>query len=126
MDLGLKRFSTAELFTRIFIPTSFLLVCIVHLHYFHDNFLKLTDLKAVTSKQDNTIYRYRKRKNLIFIFSDTWHTRFPLPVPVYSRAALSTHCSYSEFKTKIVILSWSLDRGSLRNHVFHSIHFHYQ
>ncbi|XP_074843559.1 piezo-type mechanosensitive ion channel component 2 isoform X1 [Carettochelys insculpta] len=56
-DLGLKRFSVAELFTRIFIPTSFLLVCILHLHYFHDRFLQLTDLKAVTSKQDNTIYR---------------------------------------------------------------------
>uniref|UniRef100_A0A8C3CSN9 Piezo type mechanosensitive ion channel component 2 n=1 Tax=Cairina moschata TaxID=8855 RepID=A0A8C3CSN9_CAIMO len=56
-DLGLKRFSVAELFTRIFIPTSFLLACILHLHYFHDRFLQLTDLKAVTSKQDNTIYR---------------------------------------------------------------------
>ncbi|KFP76012.1 Piezo-type mechanosensitive ion channel component 1, partial [Acanthisitta chloris] len=55
-DLGLKQFSVADLFTRIFIPTSFLLVCILHLHYFHDQFLQLTDLKAVTSKQDNTIY----------------------------------------------------------------------
>ncbi|XP_075069388.1 piezo-type mechanosensitive ion channel component 2 [Mixophyes fleayi] len=56
-DLGLERFSLTDLFTRIFIPTSFLLVCILHLHYFHDHFLQLTDLKAVTSKQDNTIYR---------------------------------------------------------------------
>ncbi|XP_017675080.1 PREDICTED: piezo-type mechanosensitive ion channel component 2 [Lepidothrix coronata] len=56
-DLGLKQFSVGDLFTRIFIPTSFLLVCILHLHYFHDQFLQLTDLKAVTSKQDNTIYR---------------------------------------------------------------------
>uniref|UniRef100_A0A663LWP3 Piezo type mechanosensitive ion channel component 2 n=1 Tax=Athene cunicularia TaxID=194338 RepID=A0A663LWP3_ATHCN len=63
-DLGLKRFSVAELFTRIFIPTSFLLACILHLHYFHDRFLQLTDLKAVTSKQDNTIYR-----DLLFFFS---------------------------------------------------------
>uniref|UniRef100_A0A672U2K8 Piezo type mechanosensitive ion channel component 2 n=1 Tax=Strigops habroptila TaxID=2489341 RepID=A0A672U2K8_STRHB len=47
-DLGLKQFSVAELFTRIFIPTSFLLACILHLHYFHDRFLQLTDLKAVT------------------------------------------------------------------------------
>uniref|UniRef100_A0A7M4ESN4 Piezo type mechanosensitive ion channel component 2 n=1 Tax=Crocodylus porosus TaxID=8502 RepID=A0A7M4ESN4_CROPO len=44
-DLGLERFSVAMLFTRIFIPTSFLLVCILHLHYFHDHFLQLTDLK---------------------------------------------------------------------------------
>ncbi|KAL7984405.1 hypothetical protein Chor_002975 [Crotalus horridus] len=56
-DLGLEQYSTAELFTRIFIPTSFLLVCILHLHYFHDRFLQLTDLKAIVSKQDNAIYR---------------------------------------------------------------------
>ncbi|XP_075441497.1 piezo-type mechanosensitive ion channel component 2 isoform X4 [Ascaphus truei] len=56
-DLGLETFNLTDLFTRIFIPTSFLLVCILHLHYFHDHFLQLTDLKAVTSKQDNTIYR---------------------------------------------------------------------
>ncbi|XP_060762172.1 piezo-type mechanosensitive ion channel component 2 isoform X2 [Neoarius graeffei] len=56
-DLGLERFSVGILFTRIFIPTSFLLVCILHLHYFHEHFLELTDLKAVASKQDNAIYR---------------------------------------------------------------------
>ncbi|XP_017584938.1 PREDICTED: piezo-type mechanosensitive ion channel component 2 isoform X3 [Corvus brachyrhynchos] len=60
-DLGLKQFSVADLFTRIFIPTSFLLVCILHLHYFHDRFLQITDLKAVTSKQDNTIYSLKKK-----------------------------------------------------------------
>ncbi|XP_032875283.1 piezo-type mechanosensitive ion channel component 2 isoform X2 [Amblyraja radiata] len=56
-DLGLEKFTVADLFTSIFIPTSFLLVCILHLHYFHDRFLELTDLKAVTSKQESTIYR---------------------------------------------------------------------
>uniref|UniRef100_A0A8C9RYN6 Piezo type mechanosensitive ion channel component 2 n=1 Tax=Scleropages formosus TaxID=113540 RepID=A0A8C9RYN6_SCLFO len=55
-DLGLERFSVRELFIRIFIPTSFLLVCILHLHYFHDRFLQLTDLKAVQAKQESTIY----------------------------------------------------------------------
>ncbi|XP_006897074.1 PREDICTED: piezo-type mechanosensitive ion channel component 2-like [Elephantulus edwardii] len=56
-DLGLKQFTVAELFTQIFIPTSFLLVCILHLHYFHDRFLELTDLKSIPFKEDNTIYR---------------------------------------------------------------------
>ncbi|XP_036822242.1 piezo-type mechanosensitive ion channel component 2 [Oncorhynchus mykiss] len=56
-DLGLEQFSVSMLFTRIFIPTSFLLVCILHLHYFHDHFLLLTDLKDVSQKQDSTIYR---------------------------------------------------------------------
>uniref|UniRef100_A0A667ZVF6 Piezo type mechanosensitive ion channel component 2 n=1 Tax=Myripristis murdjan TaxID=586833 RepID=A0A667ZVF6_9TELE len=56
-DLGLEKYSVAMLFSRIFIPTSFLLVCILHLHYFHDRFLQLTDLKAVAAKEDSTIYR---------------------------------------------------------------------
>ncbi|XP_053427804.1 piezo-type mechanosensitive ion channel component 2 isoform X3 [Nycticebus coucang] len=56
-DLGLKQFTVAELFTRIFIPTSFLLVCILHLHYFHDRFLELTDLNSIPNKEDNTVYR---------------------------------------------------------------------
>ncbi|KAJ8279582.1 hypothetical protein COCON_G00066480 [Conger conger] len=56
-DLGLEKFSVPALFTRIFIPTSFLLVCILHLHYFHERFLQLTDLKAVVAKHESTIYR---------------------------------------------------------------------
>ncbi|XP_070830644.1 piezo-type mechanosensitive ion channel component 2 [Chaetodon trifascialis] len=56
-DLGLERFTVSMLFTRIFIPTSFLLVCILHMHYFHDRFLELTDLQAVVAKEESTIYR---------------------------------------------------------------------
>ncbi|XP_072296798.1 piezo-type mechanosensitive ion channel component 2 [Eucyclogobius newberryi] len=56
-DLGLEQFTLAQLFTRIFIPTSFLLVCILHLHYFHEPFLRLTDLQAVVAKEQSTIYR---------------------------------------------------------------------
>ncbi|XP_028449157.1 piezo-type mechanosensitive ion channel component 2 isoform X1 [Perca flavescens] len=56
-DLGLIKFEVPMLFTRIFIPTSFLLVCILHLHYFHDRFLQLTDLQAVVAKEESTIYR---------------------------------------------------------------------
>ena len=65
MDLGLEQFTVARLFTRIFIPTSFLLVCILHLHYFHDRFLQLTDLQAVVAKEQSTIYRW-----------DTWVKSF--------------------------------------------------
>ncbi|KAG7272225.1 hypothetical protein CRUP_035752 [Coryphaenoides rupestris] len=56
-DLGLERFSMAMLFSRILIPSSFLLVCILHLHYFHDGFLQLTDLQALVAKEESTIYR---------------------------------------------------------------------
>ncbi|XP_077481058.1 piezo-type mechanosensitive ion channel component 2-like [Stigmatopora argus] len=56
-DLGLEKFSVPVLFTRIFIPTAFLLVCIVHLHYFHEPFLRLTDLKTVVDTHNSTITR---------------------------------------------------------------------
>ncbi|XP_072903212.1 piezo-type mechanosensitive ion channel component 2 isoform X3 [Hemitrygon akajei] len=66
-DLGLEKFTVADLFTSIFIPTSFLLVCILHLHYFHDRFLELTDLKAVTSKQESTIYSHAKVNGRVYL-----------------------------------------------------------
>ncbi|XP_073926448.1 piezo-type mechanosensitive ion channel component 2 isoform X3 [Castor canadensis] len=66
-DLGLKQFTVAELFTRIFIPTSFLLVCILHLHYFHDQFLELTDLKSIPSKEDSTIYSHAKVNGRVYL-----------------------------------------------------------
>nr|XP_043885784.1 piezo-type mechanosensitive ion channel component 2 isoform X3 [Solea senegalensis] len=56
-DIGLEKFSVSGLFTRIFIPAAFLLVCIVHLHYFHESFLQLTDLKTVVDTHNSTITR---------------------------------------------------------------------
>ncbi|XP_069709861.1 piezo-type mechanosensitive ion channel component 2 isoform X4 [Phaenicophaeus curvirostris] len=76
-DLGLKQFSVAELFTRIFIPTSFLLACILHLHYFHDRFLQLTDLKAVSSKQDNTIYSHAKVNGRVYLIINSLKKKIP-------------------------------------------------
>ncbi|CAL8369544.1 unnamed protein product, partial [Boreogadus saida] len=61
-DLGLETFSVPELFSRIFIPASFLLVCILHLHYFHDRFLALTDLQALVAKEESTIYRWVRER----------------------------------------------------------------
>uniref|UniRef100_A0A4W3J754 Piezo-type mechanosensitive ion channel component 2-like n=1 Tax=Callorhinchus milii TaxID=7868 RepID=A0A4W3J754_CALMI len=42
-DMGLEQYDTAELFTRILLPSAFLLACILQLHYFHEHFLSLTD-----------------------------------------------------------------------------------
>ncbi|XP_035475570.1 piezo-type mechanosensitive ion channel component 2 isoform X5 [Scophthalmus maximus] len=56
-DFGLEKFSVPVLFTRILIPAAFLLVCIVHLHYFHEPFLQLTDLKTVVDTHNSTITR---------------------------------------------------------------------
>lgn len=35
-------------------------VCIVHLHYFHEPFLQLTDLKTVVDTHNSTITRYHR------------------------------------------------------------------
>uniref|UniRef100_A0A7M4ER31 Piezo type mechanosensitive ion channel component 2 n=1 Tax=Crocodylus porosus TaxID=8502 RepID=A0A7M4ER31_CROPO len=77
-DLGLERFSVAMLFTRIFIPTSFLLVCILHLHYFHDHFLQLTDLKHGDKSTEESSEEGREvfSDSIWFVFSDLknkWH-----------------------------------------------------
>ncbi|KAM6953819.1 piezo-type mechanosensitive ion channel component 2-like [Aplochiton taeniatus] len=54
-DLGLEKFSVPVLFTRIFIPAAFLLVCIIQLHYFHHHFLSLTDLQTLVDTHNSTI-----------------------------------------------------------------------
>ncbi|XP_044075319.1 piezo-type mechanosensitive ion channel component 2 isoform X3 [Siniperca chuatsi] len=66
-DLGLEKFYLSMLFTRIFIPTSFLLVCILHLHYFHDRFLQLTDLQAIVAKEQSTIYSHAKVSGRVYL-----------------------------------------------------------
>ncbi|XP_072771947.1 piezo-type mechanosensitive ion channel component 2 [Nerophis lumbriciformis] len=46
-DLGLERYDTVELFTRILLPAAFLLACILQLHYFNLDFLLLSNLDMV-------------------------------------------------------------------------------
>ncbi|XP_063768773.1 piezo-type mechanosensitive ion channel component 2-like isoform X2 [Eleginops maclovinus] len=68
-DIGLEKFSVPVLFTRIFIPAAFLLVCIVHLHYFHQPFLQLTDLKTVVDTHNSTITRLVHSEGSLFDLS---------------------------------------------------------
>ncbi|XP_012581290.1 PREDICTED: piezo-type mechanosensitive ion channel component 2 isoform X3 [Condylura cristata] len=77
-DLGLKQFTVAELFTRIFIPTSFLLVCILHLHYFHDRFLELTDLKSIPVKEDSAIYSHAKVNGRVYLIINSIKKKLPI------------------------------------------------
>ncbi|XP_058468470.1 piezo-type mechanosensitive ion channel component 2 isoform X3 [Solea solea] len=78
-DLGLEQFTVSQLFTRIFIPTSFLLVCILHLHYFHDRFLQLTDLQAVVAKEQSTIYSHAKVSGRLNLIMDSIKQKIPAP-----------------------------------------------
>ncbi|KAF7646948.1 hypothetical protein LDENG_00179990 [Lucifuga dentata] len=50
-DLGLERYRTVELFARILLPAAFLLACILQLHYFHSDFLTLTDLDNIPVRE---------------------------------------------------------------------------
>lgn len=43
-DVGLERFATVELFAKILLPATFLLACILQLHYFNQGFLAATSL----------------------------------------------------------------------------------
>ncbi|XP_067331483.1 piezo-type mechanosensitive ion channel component 2 isoform X3 [Channa argus] len=76
-DLGLEQFTVAKLFTRIFIPTSFLLACILHLHYFHDRFLQLTDLQAVVAKEESTIYSHAKVNGRVYLIMNSIKQKIP-------------------------------------------------
>uniref|UniRef100_A0A8C9TA32 Piezo-type mechanosensitive ion channel component 2a, tandem duplicate 2 n=1 Tax=Scleropages formosus TaxID=113540 RepID=A0A8C9TA32_SCLFO len=64
-DLGLEKFSVPVLFTRIFIPTSFLLVCILHLHYFHERFLQLTDLTSIPAPAATAVHYLKNKWHLV-------------------------------------------------------------
>lgn len=50
-DLGLEQYDTVELFAKILLPATFLLACILQLHYFNNDFLELTDLDNVPVRQ---------------------------------------------------------------------------
>lgn len=50
-DLGFERYNTVELFARILLPATFLLACILQLHYFNSDFLTVTDLDSVPVRQ---------------------------------------------------------------------------
>ncbi|EMP35810.1 Protein PIEZO2 [Chelonia mydas] len=56
-DLGLEQYDTVELFAKILLPSTFLLACILQLHYFSEDFLKITDLSNIPIKHEYTFGR---------------------------------------------------------------------
>ncbi|CAL8113936.1 unnamed protein product [Orchesella dallaii] len=42
-DIGLERFDTGDLFVRLLTPTFFVVITVIQLHYFHRDFLKLSE-----------------------------------------------------------------------------------
>ncbi|XP_074975098.1 piezo-type mechanosensitive ion channel component 2-like [Caretta caretta] len=59
-DLGLEQYDTVELFAKILLPSTFLLACILQLHYFSEDFLKITDLSNIPIKHECTFGRLKE------------------------------------------------------------------
>ncbi|XP_028841723.1 piezo-type mechanosensitive ion channel component 2 [Denticeps clupeoides] len=68
-DLGLEQYDTVELFARILLPAAFLLACILQLHYFHSDFLSLTDLDNVPVRLDTS--SEQDLRDTVNVFSET-------------------------------------------------------
>lgn len=46
LDIGLEKFETGELFVRLLTPTFFVIITVVQLYYFHNDFLAISDIKS--------------------------------------------------------------------------------
>lgn len=44
MDIGLEIYETKDFFVRLLIPTFFVIITVVQMHYFHNDFLKITTI----------------------------------------------------------------------------------
>lgn len=47
MDIGLETYKTKELFVRLLTPTFFVIVTVLQIHYFHEDFLEITNLDRI-------------------------------------------------------------------------------
>ncbi|CAH1971749.1 unnamed protein product [Acanthoscelides obtectus] len=45
LDIGLEQFETTQLFVRLVTPTFFVIITVIQLHYFHNDFMVLSDPK---------------------------------------------------------------------------------
>ncbi|KAJ8687309.1 hypothetical protein QAD02_023103 [Eretmocerus hayati] len=54
-DIGLIKYDTKDLFVRLLTPTFFVIISVLQMHYFHQDFLKVTDIKRVSddSRKDS-------------------------------------------------------------------------
>ncbi|XP_057662869.1 piezo-type mechanosensitive ion channel component isoform X24 [Diorhabda carinulata] len=53
-DIGLEQYKTKQLFVRLVTPTFFVIVTVIQLHYFHHDFMQLTDPKRTSTPQAET------------------------------------------------------------------------
>ncbi|XP_078033569.1 piezo type mechanosensitive ion channel component isoform X1 [Augochlora pura] len=58
MDIGLEKYATKDLFVRLLTPTFFVIITVLQIHYFHKDFLEVTNIERVGTnsplKQETT------------------------------------------------------------------------
>ncbi len=45
IDLGLRQYDTSDLFLNLLIPTCFIIIIMVYIHYFHSKFMDITKIQ---------------------------------------------------------------------------------
>lgn len=45
MDIGLETYETKDLFVRLLTPTFFVIITVLQIHYFHKDFLEVTNIE---------------------------------------------------------------------------------
>ncbi|XP_023706983.1 piezo-type mechanosensitive ion channel component isoform X4 [Cryptotermes secundus] len=57
-DIGMEIFQTSELFVKLLTPTFFLVITVIQMHYFHKDFLALTDISCRSEilKRESSMY----------------------------------------------------------------------
>ncbi|CAH1388778.1 unnamed protein product [Nezara viridula] len=83
-DIGLERYETTDLFFKLFIPTFFVIITVIQLYYFHEDFLAISDIKSrgtssvrrarVSSASDGT-------QNITGHVDEKMSDGSPLPLP---------------------------------------------
>ncbi|XP_064579034.1 piezo-type mechanosensitive ion channel component 1 isoform X2 [Zonotrichia leucophrys gambelii] len=61
-DMGLQQFSVSKLFSSILMMGFFLLACILQLHYFHEPFMRITDLQHIRPPSLTSSYIHRSEE----------------------------------------------------------------
>nr|XP_034178628.1 piezo-type mechanosensitive ion channel component isoform X2 [Osmia lignaria] len=56
MDIGLEKYETKDLFVRLLTPTFFVIITVLQIHYFHKDFLEVTNIERFGS-ESSTIRR---------------------------------------------------------------------
>lgn len=52
LDIGLEIYETKQLFVRLVTPTFFVIITVIQLHYFHKDFMEISDIQNMSAMED--------------------------------------------------------------------------